>query len=99
MASSSFSLLVLGIVRELRQPDDVAVQIGEAHRQRIRLRKLLAERDADVLRVAPRHHFGISTTTSPRTTAWQPRREWMVKPSAVSRRAPPSSALSGRVSP
>src|SRR5216117_4559952 len=78
--------------------DVCSSDLREAHRQRVLLRKLLAERDADVFRVAPRHHFGISTTTSPRTTAWQPSREWIVRPSAVSSRSSSSSCISERFS-
>src|SRR5262249_41488489 len=88
----------LGIVAELRQLGHVAVQVGEANRQRVHVRELFAERDADVFCVTPRHHFGISTTTSPRTTAWQPRREWIVRPSAGSSRSSSSSAVSVRFS-
>src|SRR5207237_8545302 len=60
-----FLVARLGIIRELRQLRDVAVQVREAHGERIGLRKLLAERDADVLGVLPRHHFRISTAPSP----------------------------------
>src|SRR5262249_28514990 len=88
----------LGIVAEFRQLHHTAMQVGEPHGKGIRLGKLLAERDADVLCVAPRHHLGISTTTSPRTTAWQPSREWIVSPSAVSSRSSSSSAISDRFS-
>src|SRR5688572_17124675 len=55
----------LGVVGEARQLRDVAMQVGEAHRERIDLPELLAQRDADVLRISPLHHSGISTTTSP----------------------------------
>src|SRR5262249_17912945 len=88
----------LGIVAEVRQFHHVTMQVGEPHGQRVRLGKFLAERDAEVFCVPPRHHFGISTTTSPRTTACQPTRECFVRPSAVSSRSSSSSAISDRFS-
>src|SRR5688572_4347459 len=59
----------LGVVGEARQLRHVTMQVREPHRERVELRERLAQRDPDVLRVPPLHHPGISTTTSPRTTA------------------------------
>src|SRR5207253_5137068 len=59
----------LGVVGEARKLDHPAMEIGEPNRQRIEIRMALVEGDRDVLVVAPGDHFGISTTTLPRTTA------------------------------
>src|SRR5204863_6211621 len=61
-------LRVVGEAWELRHPP---VEVCETDGQRVQIRMVLVERDGDILRVAPRDHFGISTTTLPRTTAWQ----------------------------
>src|SRR5207244_161295 len=67
----------LRVVTEGGELGDVAMQVREPHRERIHIREFLAQRDSDVLGVPPAQaHEGISTTTSPPTTAWQPRREW-----------------------
>src|SRR5437762_10956245 len=55
----------LGVVLEPRQVEHPAMEIGEADRQRVERRVVLAERDRDVLGVPPPDHFGISTTTLP----------------------------------
>src|SRR5262249_9015203 len=87
----------LGVVGEAVELGDPAVQVGEADGQRVDVGKLFAERDPEVLGVLPRElHLGISTPTSPRTTAWQPSREWIVNPSAMSRRSSSSDSISLR---
>ena len=60
----------------------VAVQVGEAHRQRVDVRDTSRSARCRCPRCPASRCVtsGISTTTSPRTTAWQPRREWMVRP-------------------
>ena len=78
-------------------------------REGIRVRELVHQGERDVLGVRhsrslhrpPRRlalTSGISTTTSPLTTAWQPRREWRVSPSAVSRRSSSSGSIGDRFS-
>src|SRR5258705_8869014 len=52
----------LRIVVEILQGDHPLVQVGEPHRERVRVRMRLHQRDGDVLRVAPFHGspFAIS---------------------------------------
>src|SRR5207253_8591472 len=59
----------LGVIGEARKLDHPAIEIREPDRQRIEIRMALVEGDRDVLVVPPGDHFGISTTTLPRTTA------------------------------
>src|SRR6185436_12421554 len=86
----------LRVVVEIVQPDHPLVHVGKSHRERVRIRVRLQQRDGNVFRVAP-FHFGISTTTLPFTIAWQPRRECSVSPSAVSRRSSSSGSMGERL--
>src|SRR5205807_10477830 len=93
----------LGVVAAFRERHQPLVQVGEAHGERIHVGVLIHESERDVHGILPGHgrlrllrnldHLGISTTTSPRTTASQPRRECKVCPSAVSRRSSSSCSI------
>src|SRR6266705_229272 len=90
---------------QICRASSVPVLVEPGHLDRLQdalVRRLRVVREAGQLRhlvvQVGEPHGGISTTTSPPTTAWQPSREWSVSPSAVSSRSSSSSSIFERFS-